>query len=199
MANTNCDLVNTGTTITISDPVDYTTCEHFPCLAAMIRVYLDDLSATQFTDQRIAELIRAAQFYVGVDLKCCQYVETPGIGNCGFLCFDPAEFPEYTQLLVLKAVCIVDMGVARAKAAAEGLRAVCGPASLTVNSSNSIYDYLSTGGFCGAYSELKEDLCFRQPLQCAQHCFQIVSMFTNKNGPYNCYVNNYRVNAGCHY
>lgn len=177
---------------TIVDPSDPVDCQvAVDCLISMVRVYLGDFDGLEFTNERLLQVLGAAQFCVSTDLACCDYVKIPPVSTCGFTCFEPTEFPSYAQLLVLKAVCIINMGVVRGRAVADGIRASCGPASLSISSSSSFFDALAKGGACKAYDELKIQLCFKCPLQSGVMCAQIVGAFTSKNMRGGCCTSNH--------
>ena len=181
--SSNPDVIDPGVD---PDPLD----PNCACIINLLRVYLADYEGTSFSNTRLLQVLHAAQFYVASDLVCCDYVKQPSAGSCEFICHDPLQYPSYTQLVVLKAACIVNMGVVRSRAAADGIRATCGPASLAISSSSSFLDALYNGGPCKAYEELKTNLCFKCPMQSGALCAQIVGTFTSKNLR-NCCTSNY--------
>jgi len=146
------------------------------CLIELVRILINDVDCLKYDDNRILLLIKSAAYYVTSDLSCCPNIQKPSISNCGDFEDNPLEFPEFTNLLILRAACIVDQGELRSKAAAEGLKAVCGPVSMQVLSGSGSFGLLFSEGACAAYKNLKDDLCFRCPIQSASCCQQIISM-----------------------
>lgn len=164
----------------IENPSDPENCEYFPCLLDMLRAHLGDTNGEYSTD-RLGQVMAAAQFNTIIDLNGCDVISTPAISVCGFTCVSPVEYPSFTMLTILKSACIINRGEARSKAISEGIKAVCGPASLATSSGAGYLRALDTGGACAAYESLKEELCFRNPLQSGGMCGQIVGVFTSKN------------------
>lgn len=148
------------------------------CTITMLRVLLGDLSdPPQYTDDRLLQILNTSAYFVLLDLACCSTVSKPDIDVCGTLSGDPLEHPGFTNLMVLKAGCLIDGAAFRIKAASEGVRAVAGPVSIQTGSSASSYKLLFENGPCSAYNQLKEDLCMRCPAQSAAWCGQVL-------GPY---------------
>lgn len=117
---------------------------------------------------------------VNAELDSSDYVSTPSSSACIVdLVPDLPSYPAFANLVLLKALCMLDTGIARTKFTTEGVKAVCGPASLTVTggSSGTAYAILFNYGPCAAYEKLKEDLCFRSPMQTAEYCKQILGPF----------------------
>ena len=154
------------------------------CLIDMMRVLLNDPAGVnqQYSDERILQILRAAAYYVVTDLNCCSVVSAPTLGDCGEIPDDILDYPSFVNLLLLRATCMVDQGSYRTKLAAEGVKAVCGPVSLSVLSSASGFSTLFTHGACHSYNELKYDLCVRCPAQSAAYCKQIINLGVDYNG-----------------
>ena len=149
------------------------------CLISMLRVMIGDLSdPPMFTDERLAQVIKASAYFTATELSCCSSVNKPTLSLCGDFVEDPLIYPEFVNLMILKAACIVDQGHARQQAIMSGVSAKCGPASLQISSSNN-FQVLLKEGPCAAYSALKEDLCWRCPLQSASYCAMVVGSFAS--------------------
>lgn len=153
------------------------------CALNMLRVMIGDLGTPpQYSDERLVQIMKVAGYYVMTDLACCRYVTKPAITSCGEFTSNPLDYPPFTNLMILKAACLVDQSSLRAKAAAEGIRATCGPATLQVISASSSYSLLLKSGPCSAYLALKEDLCFKCPIQSGALCAQILGPFVSPCG-----------------
>jgi len=181
MACSACTL-STTTTLTPIDPSGLgAVCfndENSQCILTMLRVWINDLNGTEFSDDRLLQILKVSAYFVFVELECCGTVRKPNVDVCvGCLDGDPFAYPGFTTLMVTKAACIVMQGLARSKAQSEGLSATCGPARLQVSSSSAGINFLVNEGPCKAYEELKKDLCFRCPLQAGSGCKQILSTF----------------------
>ena len=152
------------------------------CMITMFRAIVNDLDGSTYTDLRINQLLNAAAFMVNGEIGSCSYVSAPSVSACiQDLVPDLPNYPAFANLVLLKALCMLDTGIARTKFTTEGIRAVCGPASLQVTggSSGTAYAILFNFGPCAAYEKLKEDLCFRAPMQTAEYCKQILGPFVS--------------------
>lgn len=151
------------------------------CALTMLRAWIGDLAAVDFTDDRLLDVLKVAAYFVYVELAGCEYISKPQVDVCtGCFDADPLLYPSFTSLTTLKAACMVDTGRARIKAVQEGLQAVCGPASLKIASSSAGFSALLNSGPCEAYKELKEELCFRAPIHCGLVCKQIMGTFVSQ-------------------
>lgn len=158
-----------------------------PCVINMLRAFTGDLGTPpEFSDERLYLVLKAAFFYVQSDLAACPVVDRPAVDPCGDLTESPLEYPPFLNLSVLKAACIIDQGKARAKAALEGVRATCGPATLQVTQASNAFRALFEWGPCAAYKELKLELCFKQPLVSSACCAQIMGPFVSWDMPDGC-------------
>lgn len=154
------------------------------CVIAMFRAFANDMVAPYtYSDARITQLINAAAFIVSTELEACTAVTTPSVNFCTYdTCSILPNYPSFTSLVVLKAMCMLDQSMVRDRYGWEGIKAACGPAALSVVSSpGSTLNMLMEYGPCVAYKQLKEDLCFRAPMQAAAYCYQIVGPFTSEN------------------
>lgn len=149
------------------------------CLITMVRTFSGDLSDPPvFSDDRILQVIRVAAFNVSTELSCCEAVCKPRINPCtGDMEGNPLLNAGFTSLLTLKAACIIDQGLLRDKARTEGVKAVCGPATLQVMNGSSAFSLLFQFGPCMSYQTLKEELCFKCPMSTAANCELVVGAF----------------------
>lgn len=148
------------------------------CVILMTRAFLGDLGTPPtYTDERLLQIIQIAAYFTASDLVCCSTVSKPDINICGTLASSPLEHPSFTNLMVLKAVCMIDQAGLRIKAAMDGIRATAGPATLQVMSSSPSYALLFSQGACAAYNSLKEDLCWRCVINSGIGAGQILGPF----------------------
>lgn len=168
--------------------------EWSPNAISMFRVFSGDLDAEPtWSDSRILQILVASAYSVITEMSVC--IDTPTFNLCtGEFGSDPFSFPGFANLWMYRAVCLVDQGVARSKAINEGVKAVCGPASLQVLEGSKSYQLLISQGACAAFKDLKDDLCFKNPLISAAYCKQIVGVFTSPN-----YNSEGHCNGGCSY
>ena len=121
----------------------------------IVRTLINDLSETPtYSDARILQVVTVAAKYVQFDVVLDhQYVVNV---------VDPTITPDPTadndsifiSLVSLKTACIIDQSVLRTKAAAEGIRAALGPASLSVVGSLAGIRMIIEEGPCAAYDQL---------------------------------------------
>jgi hypothetical protein len=121
----------------------------------IVRTLINDLSETPtYSDARILQVVTVAAKYVQFDVVLDhQYVVNV---------VDPTITPDPTadddsifiSLVSLKTACIIDQSVLRTKAAAEGIRAALGPASLSVAGSLAGIRMIIEEGPCAAYDQL---------------------------------------------
>lgn len=122
----------------------------------VVRTLVNDFDEPQqFSDERLLQIICVAAKYVEFDVvldrKYFVDVANPAMNP------DPTENERdeiFISLVSLKAACIVDQGVLRSKAAAEGIRASLGSASLTIGNSLSGFLAILDKGSCASYDEL---------------------------------------------
>jgi hypothetical protein len=121
----------------------------------IVRTLINDLSETPtYSDERILQVVAVAakyvQFDVVLDHQYIVNVVNPTITP------DPTTDNDsiFISLVSLKTACIIDQSVLRTKAAAEGIRAALGPASLSVAGSLAGIKMIIEEGPCAAYDEL---------------------------------------------
>ena len=121
----------------------------------IVRTLINDFSDTPtYSDERLLQIISVAakyvQFDVVLDNTYAIDVVHPNITP------DPTVNDDsiFISLVSLKSACIVDQSVLRTKAALEGIRAVLGPAQLSVGGSLAGLKMIIEEGPCAAYEEL---------------------------------------------
>ena len=121
----------------------------------IVRTLINDLSETPtYSDERILQVVTVAakyvQFDVVLDHQYVVNVVNPTITP------DPTADNDsiFISLVSLKTACIIDQSVLRTKAAAEGIRAALGPASLSVVGSLAGIRMIIEEGPCAAYDQL---------------------------------------------
>lgn len=131
-------------------------------MVTIVRVLINDLDGSTYTDARIEQLlVVAAQFVqqeLDFDTTYTITIDTPDIDP------DPTvtatKDDAFTNFVTLKAACIADVSTFRTKALLEGVKAVCGPAALSVVGNLKGFQTLLEKGPCAAYEELKQDYIF---------------------------------------
>ena len=121
----------------------------------IVRTLVNDMSSTPtYSDERLLQIISVAakyvQFDVVLDNTYTINVVNPEITP------DPTANDDsiFISLVSLKSACLVDQSVLRTKAAMEGIRAVLGPAQLSVGGSLAGLKMIIEEGPCAAYDEL---------------------------------------------
>ena len=152
------------------------------CSIPFFRALVGDFDTPpMWSDDRATEILKVAASQVAADLSGCSSVSVPSLNICtGDFSSNPYLYSSFFNLWQLKAACIVDQGLVRQKGLTEGIRAVCGPASLQVLTGSTSYNALFSNGPCAAYKQLREDLCFRNPIASASSCSQIVGTFVSE-------------------
>lgn len=125
-------------------------------IPAIVRVLINDIDDNNriYSDERLLQTIVVAAKYVQFDVNL-EHEYTINIVNPG-ISPDPTEDNDsvFISLTSLKAACIFDQSTLRTKAALEGIRAVLGPASLSVGGSLAGLKLIIEQGPCAAYDEL---------------------------------------------
>lgn len=121
----------------------------------IVRTLVNDWSDQPvYSDDRLIQVISVAAKYVQFDVVLDhQYlvdVVSPNITP------DPTDDRDeiFISLVSLKAACIIDQSTYRTKAAAEGIKAALGPASLQVAGQSSAWKTILEHGPCALYDEL---------------------------------------------
>lgn len=122
----------------------------------IVRTLINDLDQNNqtYSDERLLQVIAVAAKFVQFDIS----LESNYIIDVVNLNISPdptvADDSIFISLTGLKAACIIDQSVLRAKAALEGIRASLGPAQLSVAGSLAGFDLILEKGPCAAYDEL---------------------------------------------
>lgn len=151
------------------------------CLTNMFRAFIGDIDPAnyEYSDARVCQLLNTAAFFVSADLCDCPGLSLEVDLINSTIDPDPLTDPILANLIVFRAICMVDIGEVRLKSAIEGVKAVCGPASMGVSSTASTWNYLFSHGACGTYTKLKEQCCFRKLVQTAAFCKAILAPFSS--------------------
>lgn len=126
-------------------------------MTIMVRTLINDnMTPYQFSDERIQQTILVAGKYVQFDVVL-DHPYTIDVVN-GTINPDPTIDGDeiFIILTSLKAACLVDQGTLRTKAAMDGVRAVLGPASLSVSGSSTGWEMILKHGPCKLYDDLIE-------------------------------------------
>lgn len=129
-------------------------------LVPTVRVLVGDFDSTLYTNARLEQVICAAAMYVQQDLSLTTY--TISVLDSS-MSPDPVVNNDqiFSNLLVLKAACILDIGAFRTAAYQSGISAKFGPASLTVGGGKaSAFSELVKSGPCVMYDKLKKEYLF---------------------------------------
>jgi hypothetical protein len=141
----------------------------------MLRVLINDVSSTTYTDDRLKQMMAVSALYINqdidFDISYTVDVATPDIIP------DPSTDVVYTNFMVMKAACLADLSTYRTKALMEGIAAKCGPAALTVVGNLRGFKELLTMGPCAAYESMKEDYILAD----GSICRAILTPFTGNN------------------
>lgn len=121
----------------------------------IVRTLINDLGdQPTYSDDRLLQVIAVAAKYVQFDVSLDHTYQidlsNPNISP------DPTSDRDeiFIGLVGLKAACIIDQSTYRTKAALEGIRAVLGPASLSVAGQSSAWASILDKGPCATYDEL---------------------------------------------
>lgn len=168
------------------------------CLTNMFRFLVDDIDPLnyEYSDNRICQLLNMAAFYVSGDLCDCPNLELTVDLLSSTITPDPLTDPILANLIVFKAVCLIDMNAVRSRAIFEGVKATLGPVNMSVSSNASALSQLLTNGACGMYNNLKEQCCFRKIVQTSEFCRAILDPFSRGCYPPVCNDNSSFGNRG---
>lgn len=126
-------------------------------MTIMVRTLINDsVEPYQFSDERIQQTILVAGKYVQFDVVLDHAYVIDVVNST--LSPDPTDDDDeiFIILTSLKAACLVDQGTLRIKAAMDGVRAVLGPASLTVTGASAGWEMILKHGPCKLYDDLVE-------------------------------------------
>lgn len=130
----------------------------------MLRILINDYSDTTYTytDELLIEnLIVAAQFVnMELDFTSAYTINIMALTISPDPTLTATKDDAFTNLVILKAACILDQGKFRNGVDTAGVRAKCGPAMLDTLSRMDGFKQLLTLGPCAAYEELKLQYTF---------------------------------------
>ncbi len=131
-------------------------------MTTLLRVIINDIDSTEYTDARLKTLLVNAAQLVNMDIRP-SIAYTVDIVN-ETLSPDPTEEASkddiFTNLVVLKAGCLVDHGTYRTKILLAGLSAKLGPAILETGKYADNFKNLLEVGACEMYRLAKDDYLF---------------------------------------
>lgn len=126
-------------------------------LIPMVRTLVNDLDEPyNFSDYRIQQVVVVAGKYVQFDVNL-DHIYNINVSSQTITPDPTADNDDiFISLVCLKAACIIDQGTLRTKAALEGIKAVLGPANLTIGGGGggSYWKDIIDKGACGMYDEL---------------------------------------------
>jgi hypothetical protein len=154
----------------------------------IVRTLINDWDdPQQYSDERLAQLILVAAKYVPFDVS----IDTNYSVNMLSLTMtpDPVDTNDeaFISLVALKAACLVDQSTMRTKAAAEGVRASLGSASLSVSGGLDGIKTIIQVGPCASYKDLVDHWNIAQ----ASYIRAILSPFVGNNFNPDVIRNNY--------
>lgn len=123
-------------------------------IPTIVRTLINDVDGTNqvYSDERISQAVVVAAKYVQFDITLPNKYNID-ISNIS-IDPDPTTLNDDTFIILvaLKTACIFDESSLRTKAAIDGIRAVLGPASLSVAGSVAGFKMILDSGPCAAYS-----------------------------------------------
>ena len=147
-------------------------------LTPAFRAFVGDLvEPYKYSNNRACQLMEAAAFYLAADLCDCPTLSITIDVCSSSVTPNPLESATIANLIVLKAVCMADLGDVRTKAITAGIKAVCGPATLQTMNASANFNLLLEEGACSAYKDLKENCCYKSVLQSADNCRIVLGAF----------------------
>lgn len=166
----------------IGSPVDDVSMD---TMVLMLRAIIGDLDEPyQYTDTKLKILIGVSAKAVLAELYLSSsYTVTIDGTNVDIT---PELTDALCSLILLKAACMLIQADMRAAAGFEGLKAVCGPVSISHGAGNGSWLVLINKGPCASYTELKKQL-LREPLVTGEYFRAILSP----------YIRDYRSYGGC--
>ena len=146
----------------------------------MVRILINDYDDTnyEYSDDRLIQTLVVSAQLVNqeIDFSTSYTINVPLVT----ISPDPTTGTvddAFTNFVVLKAACFMDLSTFRTKAALSGLKAKLGPAVLETMEHLNGFKQLITIGPCAAYATLKNEWIFGN----AQVVEAILSPFTSNN------------------
>lgn len=146
-------------------------------LIQMLRVLIQDYDGSEFTDDRLKQIMSVAAHYVNKEIffsvTYTVNVTSPDISP------DPTDEPDdiFINFVVLRSACMIDQGSLRSAAMISGLEATCGPATMKTLRRMDGFGTLIDSGYCKTYDELKKQYSFGN----TSFCKAVLSPFVNEN------------------
>lgn len=133
-------------------------------MVTMLRVIINDLDEETYTDARLEQIIVVASYLVLQDVDLTNSYTVSITDKT--ISPDPADpsnkDTEFINFTVMRAACIADESMFRTQALLEGVKATCGPTSLSVSGNTKGFQYLLDNGPCKTYEEMKRQYHFGQ-------------------------------------
>lgn len=125
----------------------------------ILRILINDLTEEPtYEDNILEQTLLVAARYVAQEINFTTDYTVSFINAS--VTPDPSSDLEFINFTVLKAACLTNQWNFNQKAMAEGIKAKCGPAELTVSSSAGVLLGLIEKGPCKTYDELKQQSNF---------------------------------------
>lgn len=126
-------------------------------LTTIVRVLINDvIEPYEFSNERLYQVIAVSAKYLQFDVVLNTSYTIDVVNSS--ISPDPTVGDTYDDVFIsmvcLKAACIVDQATYRTKAALEGVRAVLGPAALSVAGNSQAWQNIIEHGACKAYDDL---------------------------------------------
>jgi len=123
----------------------------------ILRSLIDDVSKTEYTDERLKELLAIAAYQVIPEIKFSTTYSVTIVPP--LVSPDPTASSDgniLTNFVTLKAACIIDRAPLRKRTLMSGLEAKCGPAVMKTLQHVSGFRELLKLGYCGVYDTTRE-------------------------------------------
>ena len=133
-------------------------------MVSFLRVLLNDFEegTPEFSDRRLEQILAISARLVQqeIDLSTSYTISV----SCPSISPDPTETATlddvFTNMVVVKAACLVDTSSMRSAALSSYVNAKCGPAGLTTANRMGAFKDLAEKGYCAMYEEMKKDYQF---------------------------------------
>lgn len=152
-------------------------CTDLDLLIAMLRVILDDLDSSVYTDEKLIKVLAVATKLVFGEVEFLQtYTITIDLSVPEFdVCPEASDL--IYSLITLKAACIIDAASLRNQSTLEGIKATCGPINIQKSSGADAFKLLMEEGPCASYKLLKEKANFDDKISSASYFKAIMGPF----------------------
>lgn len=128
-------------------------------MVTMLRALVNDLDCTDFTNERLEQLLVVSAHYVNQEIDFNRNytinITSPDVDPDPTTISNDSNNDAFINFVVLKAACLADWSTYRQKALVAGVKAKCGPAVLeTMDHVKGFRDLIEMGP-CKAYETLK--------------------------------------------